>query len=73
VVSAAARRMHTESAESAGKVRPSEALRARVATFLETRTWEQAMQTTGMSRRTLERMERGSFCDPGELEAMPIS
>ena len=56
--------------EAEGKVVPSEALRTRVSAFLDAWTWEQAMRATGLSRRTLLRIERGGYCEESELVAV---
>jgi len=71
VISTAARRRWAAVFEAEGKIRPSEALCARVAAFLDARTWEQAMRETRLSRRTLLRIERGGYCEESELIAMP--
>ena len=69
-VAAAARRLWNAVFAAEGKVRPSEDLRRRAAAFLESRTWRAAMAATGLSRRALERIERGVFCDEAELAAV---
>jgi hypothetical protein len=70
VISAAARRRWAAVLEAEGKVRPFEALRARVSAFLDDCTWEQAMRATGLSRRTLLRVERGGYCHQSELSTV---
>lgn len=69
-VSEALRRRWVAFFEAEGKVRPSEALRARVGVYLEARTWKQAMSETGLSRRTLLRIEGGAYCAESELKAV---
>lgn len=70
VISAAARRMWNRAFEAEGKVIPSESLRARLSVFLDAWTWDQAMRATGLSRRTLLRIERGGYCEESELVAV---
>lgn len=51
-------------------MRPPAELRELTAELLERTTWEQAMEATGMSRRALERVERGAYCEPDELSGL---
>jgi hypothetical protein len=60
VISAAARHMWSRAFEEEGKVIPSETLRARLSAFLDAWTWELAIRATGLSRRTLLRIERAA-------------
>jgi hypothetical protein len=53
--------------EAEGKRRPPEILRRLLERLLSATTWAEAMDLTGLSRRTLERVERGSYCSPDEL------
>lgn len=59
--------MWAEASVAEGKVLPTSEIREALGTVLEELTWEQAMELTGMSRRALERVERGAYCEPQEL------
>lgn len=61
------RAQHEADAIADGKVRPPRQVALRVAGFLRETTWAEATELTGMSVRTLQRLEDGRYCDPEEI------
>jgi hypothetical protein len=48
--------------------RPPRALSDALADWLEGITWREAMEASGLTRRQLERLADGRYCDAEEIE-----